>query len=205
MFWRHLPLAGIVAVILIAGCVRPMVQLVRHGTFGVFLFRSGRPAQTLRDTLLIALLTGFIAHAITGPRRPRWVRLLVDETGAAYAVMQVVGAVLIIGGVVLFAAAQLNLGASWRIGVEETAKTGLVTGGLYRISRHPIFLGFLTVFTGYAAMLPTPLSLLLLLGAYVGFRTQAGTEEAYMLHTHGEAYRDYARRVGRFLPGVGRL
>jgi protein-S-isoprenylcysteine O-methyltransferase Ste14 len=205
MLWRHLPLAGVIVVILIAGFVRPMVQLVRHGTFGVFLFRSGRPAQTLRDTLLIALLAGFIAHAITGPRRPRWVRLLVSETSATYEAMQIAGAVLIIGGTVLFAAAQLNLGASWRIGVDEGAKSGLVTGGLYRISRHPIFLGFLTVFTGYALMMPTPLSLALLLGAYVGFRTQAGTEEAYMVQTHGEPYRAYARRVGRFLPGVGKL
>jgi len=30
-------------------------------------------------------------------------------------------------------------------------------------------------------------------------------EEPYLLDTHGDAYRGYATRVGRFLPGVGRL
>jgi protein-S-isoprenylcysteine O-methyltransferase Ste14 len=30
-------------------------------------------------------------------------------------------------------------------------------------------------------------------------------EEPYLLRTHGSAYRDYAARVGRFLPLVGRL
>lgn len=30
-------------------------------------------------------------------------------------------------------------------------------------------------------------------------------EEPYLLRTHGEVYRDWAARTGRFLPGVGRL
>ena len=28
-------------------------------------------------------------------------------------------------------------------------------------------------------------------------------EEPYLLAVHGDAYRDYAARVGRFVPGVG--
>ena len=30
-------------------------------------------------------------------------------------------------------------------------------------------------------------------------------EEPYLTAVHGDAYRDYAGRVGRFLPGVGRI
>jgi len=71
--------------------------------------------------------------------------------------------------------------------------------------RHPIYLGFLTVFAGYTAMLPTRLSLVLLAAAYLGLRSQAGREEVYLLRTYGEPYRAYARRVGRFVPGLGRL
>lgn len=205
MVWRHLPLAGVLSVIIIGGLLRPLLQLMRHGTLGVFLFRSGGTGQKVRDALFLFLLIGLLGHAVTGARRPGWVRLLVAENGAVYHLLQAVGAILIIGGVVLFAVAQLNLGASWRIGIDEGSKPGMVSTGLYRISRHPIFLGFLTVFTGFTAMLPTPLSLGLLLGAYVGFRVQASAEEAYMLRTYGEAYRNYARRVGRFLPGAGRL
>jgi protein-S-isoprenylcysteine O-methyltransferase Ste14 len=205
MFWRFLPLGGVIALILIAGCVRPLVHLVRHGSLGVFLFRSGGPGQKVRDALLLLLIAAYVAHGLTGARRPQWVRLLVADGGALHQALQVAGAVLIVGGLVLFAAAQLNLGASWRIGIDEGARPGMVSGGLYRLSRHPIFLGLLTVFTGYAAVLPTPLSLGLLLAAYLGFRRQAAVEEAYMVRTYGEAYRRYARRVGRFLPGVGRL
>ena len=108
-------------------------------------------------------------------------------------------------GILLLAAAQLNMGASWRIGIDEGTKPGVVSGGLYRLSRHPIYLGLLMALAGYAVMMPTPLSLLLFVAAYWGLRSQTRIEEAYMLRTYGEAYRDYAQQVGRFVPGVGKL
>jgi protein-S-isoprenylcysteine O-methyltransferase Ste14 len=120
-------------------------------------------------------------------------------------ISQVTGAVLLFGGIVLLVIAQLRLGASWRIGIEEGASPGLVTGGFYRFCRNPIFLAIIITLTGYTLLLPTWLSLVMLLGAFIGTRRQAVMEEAYLLRTYGEAYRAYARRVGRFLPGVGRL
>ena len=105
----------------------------------------------------------------------------------------------------LLVMAQLNLGASWRIGIEEGASPGLVTNGLYRFCRNPIFLAILTILTGYTLLLPTRLSLILLLGAFIGIRQQVLAEEAYPARAYGDAYREYARNVGRFLPGVGRL
>jgi protein-S-isoprenylcysteine O-methyltransferase Ste14 len=202
MLWRNLPLAGIVAVIVIATLVRPLLQYVRHGSFGIFLFRSGGTGQKLRDSLFVLMVAAFVAQAI-GPMHRPWVHPLVG--GVLYDAMQVAGAILMLGGIALFAAAQLNLGASWRIGIEEAAAPGLVTHGLYSLSRHPIFLGLLTVAAGYALVLPTPLSLALLGGAYIGLRLQIASEEAYLIRTYGEPYRLYARRVGRLVPGVGRM
>jgi protein-S-isoprenylcysteine O-methyltransferase Ste14 len=204
MLWRYLPLAGIIWLIVIGGVIRPLVQMRLHGKSGVFLFR-GNAAQTVRDVLFVLMFVAFIAHGISGPRSPAWVGLLVDHEAAPYKILLIAGAVLIVAGIVVSAAAQLNLGASWRIGIDADAAPGIVTGGLYRFSRHPIFLGFLLVFAGYAAMQPTPLSVALLLAAYVGLRIQARAEENYMLRTYGDAYRRYAGRVGRLLPGIGKL
>jgi protein-S-isoprenylcysteine O-methyltransferase Ste14 len=114
------------------------------------------------------------------------------------------GAVLMVAGVILLVTGQLHLGASWRIGIEAGAKPGLVTDGIYRHSRNPIFLALLTFVAGYALMLPTILSFVLLVGMYVGIRYQVAAEEAYLSETYGEAYRDYAGRVGRFVPGIGK-
>ena len=45
----------------------------------------------------------------------------------------------------------------------------------------------------------------MLLWAFIGIRQQILTEEAYLVRTYGEGYRQYARRIGRFLPGIGKL
>ena len=202
MPWNHAPLAGILALLFVAGIVRPLIQYARHRSFGVHIFRSG---HNIRDALFLLLFAGYVTHAISGPRRPRLVRLLVTQDGALHSLMQPAGAALMAAGILLLAAAQLNMGASWRIGIDEGTKPGIVSAGLYRLSRHPIYLGLLMALAGYAVMMPTPLSLLLFAGAYWGLRGQTRIEEAYMLRTYGDDYRDYARRVGRFVPGMGKL
>jgi protein-S-isoprenylcysteine O-methyltransferase Ste14 len=202
---RYLPLAGVVLMVLIAGCLRPWLQFRRHGTFGVLLFQSGKPAQNVRDALLLALLALMIGQAVAAVMRRHGPALLVAEGGTAHDVLQAAGAILLFGGVILLVAAQLDMGVSWRIGIKEGEALGLVTSGLYRFCRHPIYLGFLTALAGYAALLLTALSLGLLVAAYAGVRVQAAAEEAYLERTYGEAFRAYARRVGRFLPWIGRL
>jgi protein-S-isoprenylcysteine O-methyltransferase Ste14 len=205
MLWRYLPLAGMGLIVLIAGCVRPWLQYRRHGTFGILLFRSGRSTQTLRDGTLVVLMALLIGQAAAAASSRHASSLLVAEQGSLHGPLQWAGALLLLGGIALLAAAQLNLGASWRIGIREGEAPGLVTSGLYRFCRHPIYLGLLAALAGYAALLPTLLSLALLAAAYAGVRVQAAAEEAYLDRAYGAAFRAYACRVGRFLPGIGRL
>jgi protein-S-isoprenylcysteine O-methyltransferase Ste14 len=102
-------------------------------------------------------------------------------------------------------AAQLRLGASWRIGIDEGASPGLVTAGLYQLCRNPIFLGMFVTLAGLVVLLPTWISAAVFVGTIVCIRHQVLAEEAYLTSTYGEAYQKYAGRVGRFLPGLGRL
>src|SRR5262245_30320445 len=205
MFWRSLPLAGVLLIVFITTCLRPWLQYRRHGNFGVLLFRSGRFAQNVRDVLLVVLVALLIGQAVAVVGESRAPRFLVGRDSAFHGILQVAGAVLLFGGIALLAAAQLNLGASWRMGIKEGEAPGLVVGGLYRLCRHPIYLGLLTVIAGYTALLPPVLSLALLATAYLGVRVQAAAEEAYLVRTYGDAYHAYARRTGRLLPGLGRL
>ena len=203
MSWRYLPLAGVVLIVVITACLRPWLQWRRHGTFGILLFRSGRPAQTVRDVLLVVLIALLVAQAAAAAFNRRGLGLLTAGEGAIHDALQAAGAILLLAGIALLAAAQLNLGASWRVGIKEDEAPGLVQSGLYRFCRHPIYLGLLTALTGYTLLLPTALSLALLAVAYVGARVQAAAEEAYLRRAYGDAFDAYARRVGRFLPGIG--
>jgi protein-S-isoprenylcysteine O-methyltransferase Ste14 len=201
---HSLPLAGVVLIVVISVGVRPWLHRRRHGTSGILLFRSGRLGQSLREALLLVLVGLLAGQAFVAARSRHAPGLMIDPHSAGYELLQIAGTVLLFGGTALLAAAQLNMGASWRIGIREGEAPGLVSGGLYRFCRHPIYLGLLTALAGYAALLPTPLSLALLAAAYLGARAQAAAEEAYLDRTYGEPYRAYARRVGRFLPGIGR-
>lgn len=203
MISRSLPLVGVVLFLVVICCWRPWLQSRRHGSSGVLLFRGGRWQQNLRDALGVVLLVCLVGQAIAAAAWPGSLAPL--EEISPEPATKVTGAVLLFGGIVFLVIAQLDLGASWRIGIEEGTSPGLVTSGLYRFCRNPIFLAILTVLTGYTLLLPTRLSIILLLGAFIGIRQQVLTEEAYLLRAYGDAYRGYAHSVGRFLPGVGRL
>lgn len=204
MIWRFLPLAGVLLLITVAFIWRPWLQLRRHGSRGILVFQPGNRAQFVREFLGVLLLVLLLGQAIAAA----WWPEALSPLGAEHEwieIQRLTGALLLFGGIALLVAAQLDLGASWRIGIEEGARPGLVTGGLYRFCRNPIFLALIVIVAGYALLLPTRLSLILLVGAYIGVRQQASAEEAYLMRTYGDSYRAYARRVGRFLPGLGRL
>jgi len=184
---------------------RTWVQLRRYGSSGIVLFRSGRPGQHLREALFVVLAVALLAEAALAAVAPRRLPGLVPLAPVTAAVLRATGAVMVLGATALMLAAQLDLGASWRVGIDEGARPGLVTGGLYRYSRNPIYVAMLTALLGFALLLPSWISLGLLIGAGLGIRRHVRDEEAYLARTYGEEYRRYAARVGRFVPGVGRL
>jgi protein-S-isoprenylcysteine O-methyltransferase Ste14 len=205
MIWRFLPLAGLVLLAVVALGWRACWQRYRYGTWGIVLPRHGGLGRKLRASALV--LAGIVlgGQAVMMAWWPASLRLLPLHHSPWLDILRGGGGLLMFGGLVWLVAAQLELGASWRIGIDEDARPGLVTSGLYRICRNPIYLGLLLVVAGYALMLPTLLSLVLLPGFYIGIRQQTSAEEAWLLRTYGDAYRDYARRVGRLVPGLGRM
>jgi protein-S-isoprenylcysteine O-methyltransferase Ste14 len=64
----------------------------------------------------------------------------------------------------------------------------------------------ITAWTGFALMVPTWLAFASVLIGLTGLEIQVRmVEEPHMLRTQGEPYRAWAMRVGRFLPGLGRI
>jgi protein-S-isoprenylcysteine O-methyltransferase Ste14 len=205
MLTRALPLIGVLTLFAIAGGWRPWLQRRRYGSSGFCMFRSGGLGHRLRDIGAVVAFTLLLVQAVAAAGWPRSLAPLIARDGPTGIPLYGAGALLMAAGVILLVTGQLHLGASWRIGIEAGAKPGLVTDGLYRHSRNPIFLALLMFVAGYALMLPTILSFVLLIGMYIGIRQQVAAEEAYLSETYGEAYRDYAGRVGRFVPGIGKL
>lgn len=116
------------------------------------------------------------------------------------------GEQVVVLGVIATLAAQLDMGASWRIGVRESERTALVTGGAFALVRNPIFSAMLVTGAGFVALTPNVLALAAFAALLAGVELQVRVvEEPHLLRVHGERYRAYARRVGRFIPGLGTM
>jgi protein-S-isoprenylcysteine O-methyltransferase Ste14 len=116
------------------------------------------------------------------------------------------GVVLVFLGMAITLGSQAAMGRSWRADVDPDATTELVTSGPFRYVRNPVFSGSAVTVVGLAFVVPNVVSLLMLVAFLAGLEIQVRlVEEPYLMRVHGDAYRTYAARTGRFVPGVGRL
>jgi len=116
------------------------------------------------------------------------------------------GVALFLTGLIATLYAQIAMGESWRVGVDEEERTALVTSGPFELVRNPIYAAFLPATLGLALLVPNVVALVGLATLWVALEIQVRlVEEPYLLRAHGDAYRQYAARVGRFVPGLGRM
>ncbi len=158
--------------------------------------RGQRSVAWLMRAFVVAVAAWLVAYAVAGPAAVGVVALPPSVAAAGWSL---VGASL---GVLVLA--QTQMGAAWRIGIDPRA-TPLVTRGLYRVVRNPIYTAMDLVLAGVVLVAPSPWSLAAAVGVAVALAVQTRLEEQHLLQLHGPAYRAYAARVGRFVPGVGRL
>ena len=118
--------------------------------------------------------------------------------------IQIGGIVVAIVGIFATVYAQLDMGDSWRIGVDPGETTTLVRTGVFGWVRNPIFTAMITFGFGIALVTPNLVALagFLLLVATIELQVRI-IEEPYLLTVHGDDYRSYLTNVGRFMPGVG--
>ena len=181
---------------------RILLQLRRHGSSGVAGV-SGTPGSV--EWWGGLLFVGALAAGGAAPVLQ--LTDVVEPIGALDATgVHVAGLVLYALGLGVCVGAQLAMGASWRIGVDESERTDLVTDGPFAVVRNPIYSGVIPLVAGLTLLAPNPVATAAFVALVAALEIQVRlVEEPHLLRAHRTAYRDYASRVGRFLPGVGRL
>jgi len=181
---------------------RVAIQLRQTGDTGLIGLRpDAGPADWLSGILFI----GGMAMAVTSV-----VLVLQDSLGTIDAIdttaLNVLGIVLASAGGLAVFGAQVGMGASWRIGVRDDQDTDLITRGWFSLVRNPIYTAMIVGWTGFALIVPTWLGIAAVAVIALGLELQVrAVEEPYLVRAHGEEYRAYAARVGRFVPGIGRF
>ena len=182
--------------------LRTVIQLHKTGTTG-FHGIGGRPGTAEWMAGL-----GFAVALIVAGVAPVLALLNVIEPIATLDTdaVRAAGLVMTAAGIAATLYAQVAMGTSWRIGVAPDERTQLITSGPFALVRNPFFSAMLPTVLGLVLLVPSPVAVFGLIGLVIALELQVRVvEEPYLLRAQGHDYSDYASRVGRFIPGVGRL
>ena len=113
--------------------------------------------------------------------------------------LPIIGLVLLVLALIWVLVAQIQMGDSWRIGIDGQTAAPLVQHGLFGVSRNPIFFGMLVMLIGMLLTLPTAATLLVTALGFVLIHIQVRLEESFLLGKYGDMYRDYQKLVRRWI------
>jgi protein-S-isoprenylcysteine O-methyltransferase Ste14 len=113
------------------------------------------------------------------------------------------GLALLIAGLVVRIAAIVTLGRAFSANVAIRTEQTVQRAGLYRLVRHPSYLGMEIIFLAAGLHAHNWISLgILLVLPTIGVLARIRVEEAALLGAFGEDYADYMRTTKRLIPGV---
>ena len=118
--------------------------------------------------------------------------------------IQFTGIALAVIGIAATVYAQVEMGDSWRIGVDPAETTTLVRKGVFGVVRNPIFTAMFVFGFGIALVTPNAVAIVGFVLLVVTIEVQVRVvEEPYLSTKHGDSYRDYMRQRRPIRPRHG--
>jgi protein-S-isoprenylcysteine O-methyltransferase Ste14 len=164
----------------------------------VFAFIVAMFTEMYGVPVTIYLLSGWLQRRYPGldplsHDAGHWWTLIGQHGNPHSGVLHILSNLLIVGGFIL-------LSAAWPVLYRAQRQHQLATTGVYAYTRHPQYVGFITIMFGFLLQWPTILTLVmfpLLVWMYVRL---AHAEERDALREFGRAYEDYAAVTPRWIP-----
>jgi protein-S-isoprenylcysteine O-methyltransferase Ste14 len=193
-------LGALIVFALLTFVVRGLLQRILTGSWGFVVLRPDSSSAervvvagtiAAMATIVVAGVAGVAGNALGGP-----------TTVPA----SVVAPALVVTAIAIVATfwGQLAMGPSWRVGIDPTEPTALVTSGPFRWVRNPIYAAVVVFHLGLLFVLP---GVVMVAGVVLAFiAVELGVrrvEEPFLWAQHGDAFAVWASRTGRFLPAVG--
>ncbi|QMU66644.1 MAG: DUF1295 domain-containing protein [Flavobacteriaceae bacterium] len=75
----------------------------------------------------------------------------------------------------------------------------VITNGLFRISRNPVFLGMIVSMICLVMVTPNTVTLLFCVVSYILIQIQIRLEEEFLKDQHGKVYIEYQQKTRRFI------
>ena len=115
----------------------------------------------------------------------------------------VAGIVCFAAGLWLFFRSHADLGTNWSITLEVRDQHQLITQGVYRRIRHPMYTAFFLYSIGQALVIPNwVVGPSYLVPFTILFACRVASEERMMVEQFGDEYTAYVTRSKRLVPGI---
>ena len=167
--------------IVIGGGKKGLVRIVELLSFGGLVL-------WIIELLLYAVHADF--HIFPAPLN----QVLIDSQ-----ISRIMGAILLIVGLLFFLGAFVSFGDSWRVGFDTKTPGKLVTGGIFAFSRNPIYvfldLWFISVFLMNGRLIFLIFAILTL----IVIHWQILQEEDFLSKLYHEPYHRYRSQTGRYI------
>ena len=191
-----LPLVCFVVLVVFITGFRMTIQRIRTGDHGLRVTKQHR-SKSARLALYLQLLAIFLIVFSLALNALNLLNPHVDWGVAGL----IFGLGICVVGTVLTMVAQFQMGNSWRIGVDESEQTELVSEGLFALTRNPIYVGVMVIGIGFVALVPHLTIVISWFIAAWGIHLQVTkVEEPHLERVLGETYSHYRERVNRYLP-----
>ena len=113
--------------------------------------------------------------------------------------LKIAGVFLCCIGLFFFVSALVSFKSSWRVGIDTKHPGELITTGVFSITRNPIFLFLDLYLIGTFLIYGNVFFLISVFVVVCGIHYQILKEEKFLEEKYGKAYREYKKRVRRYI------
>ena len=154
------------------------------------------------DFLIIPVIAFFFYSLLAGIFNfpyPKFLTASFWKTESLQILMTWIAIFICTASLVWFAVTLKIFGSSFRVGIDEKTNGKLVTNGTFAFSRNPVYLAFITFFTGiFLAYSGFTIAVFLVL-LFMAIHRQILREEIFLKNHYGKEYEEYCRKTRRYL------
>jgi protein-S-isoprenylcysteine O-methyltransferase Ste14 len=180
-----------------------IVFSILYGLFEIFMSRR----QTDKRIISASGDKGSIWILIMSISMGYWLSFIIGATtfGRLYHwnTFFIIGSVVTLTGLIIRVTSIIILRQLFTYTVTKIENHELIVTGLFKIIRHPGYLGQLIIFVGISVCLSNWLSvLLMIIPVLAGYIYRINVEERFMAEHLGQKYLDYRKRTKRLIPVI---
>ena len=182
-------------------CVGVMIVRVRKKTHMLAGAVPEDPIEKRMWLIWVPVIVAWMVLPYQAGIRSHWLLALpAAAREQPWLALRMAAALLAVACLLLTATVWRRMGQDWRMAVSVDRQSELITDGLFRYVRHPIYALSVLLMLCSVIVVPTVPMLAIAVTHIALMVLKAKNEERYLLNAYGERYARYLAHTGRFFP-----